>query len=106
MMRRFSFSIDEKPLEVQRARLKEKAAERTLIRLEQATGWVLIEGLFKIQPIEGGFCKLVYLHPVKEYLPDHVGPVTISVLIQSQSIESHVTGNYTQSVGKQIPLRI
>ncbi len=102
---RFNFQIDDKLTEQHRANLKEKAAERTLSKLEQATGWVLIEGRFKIES-EGEFYKCIYSHPVNNYLSAHLSPITISVLVPIGSIESHIAGNYRQSIGKQIPMRI
>jgi len=102
---RFQMEIPHKLLEVQRTNLKEKAATKTLIKLEQATGWILVEGKYKVDE-EGEYYKCTYSHPVNEYLSDQLGPVTISVIIKKDSLESHVAGNYSQSIGRSIPLRI
>jgi hypothetical protein len=102
---RFDLDIDEAILNNQRTYLKEKAAEKTLHKLEQATGWVLIEGKFKVER-EENFYRCTYVHPVNNYLSGQIGPVTISVLISMKSLEEHIKGNYAQSVGRSIPLKI
>lgn len=105
LQRRFDFHLEGQLIEKQRSYLKEKAAERTLIKLEQATGWILIEGRFKIE-VEGEFYKCSYSHPVNDYLSGQIGPITISIIIPVESIEPHIAGNYKQSIGKLIPMRI
>ena len=102
---RFGLEIEEDILDKQRAILKEKAAERTLVKLEQAKDWVLIEGKFKIEN-DDDFYRCTYLHPVNSYLSNQVGPVTISVLIPKNSLKEHIKGNYAQSIGRSIPLKI
>jgi hypothetical protein len=102
---RFNFEIDETNLDTKRAQLKEKAAEKTLHKLEQATGWVLIEGKFKIENNEE-FYRCTYHHPVNTYLSNQFGPVTISVLIPKNSLKEHIKGNYALSVNRTIPLKI
>ena len=103
--KRFAIQFENSILEKHRSHLKEKAAERTLLKLEQATGMVLIEGRFKIE-IEGEFYRCIYTHPVNDYLSRQMGPITISILIPFKSIEAHIAGNYQQSTGKLIPLRV
>jgi hypothetical protein len=101
----FGLKLDSGLLDGTRARLKEKAAEKTLVKLEQATGWTLIDGRFSITR-EGNFYKCVYTHPVNEYLPAQSGHVTISIFVEADHLEPHIAGNYAQSVGKLIPLKI
>jgi hypothetical protein len=100
---RFGLAIDEATLSKQRSLLKDRAAEKTLNKLEQITGWILIEGKFKIAK-EGDFYKCIYNHPVNNYLSDQTCCVTISVLVPANSLEEHIKGNYAQSIGKSIPL--
>jgi hypothetical protein len=102
----FDFKFDNAMIENQRAYLKEKAAERTIIKLEQASGDVLIEGKFRIEEIEGNFYKCTFTHPVNEYIPEQIRPITISLLMPCNSIESQFAGNYKQSVDKVIPMRV
>lgn len=103
---RFDLEIDETTLNKQRAILKEKAADKTLSKLERIGGdWVLIEGKFKIEKEDDAY-KCTYFHPVNNYLPDQIVPVTISILIPSNSLEEHIKGNYAQSIGKSIPLKV
>jgi hypothetical protein len=105
LAKRFGLELGDDVVESQRTHLKEKAAERTLVKLEQATGWVLVEGRFRIEE-QDDFYRCSYQHPVTEYLSENVGPVTISVLIPKAALEPHVAGNYAQSIGRQVPLRI
>jgi len=102
---RFGFNLEDGTLATHRTRLKEKAAERTLVKLEQATGWVLVEGRFKIDKMED-FYRCTYLHPVGEYLSKQATPVTISILLPIESVEPSFAGNYAESVGKTIPLKV
>lgn len=102
---RFGLEIDEAILSKHRAILKEKAADKTLCKLEQITGWILIEGKFKVEK-KDDFYKCTYTHPVNNYLSDQIVPVTISILISSNSLEEHIKGNYAQSIGKSIPLTV
>ncbi len=103
--KRFNFELAEAVLEEQRTRLRQKAATRTLEKLESATGWVLVEGRFRIEDHDE-FYKCAYLHPVNKYLPEQTGPVTISILLRKDSLEPRFAGNYAQSVGGLIPLRV
>lgn len=102
---RFGFEIDEANLSKQRSLLKDRAAEKTLSKLEQITGWVLVEGKFKIEK-ENDFYKCTYTHPVNNYLSNQAVCVTISVLVPANSLEEHIKGNYAQSIGKSIPLKV
>lgn len=103
--KRFGLKLEESLLNDHRGSLKQKAAEKTLVKLEQATGWVLIEGRFRILS-QDEFYNCVYDHPVNEYLPTDVGPITISVLVRADSLEPQFAGNYAQSVDKLVPLKI
>lgn len=105
LRKRFDLDLGEALLTQQRKHLKEKAAERTMSKLEQATGWVLVEGRFQIEK-NADFYRAVYKHPVSDYLPDSEPPVTITVMIPDASLEDRVAGNYAASVGKLIPLKI
>lgn len=101
----YGVEIAEDKLAPKRESLKEKAAETTLVKLEQATGWVIIEGSFRISE-SGEFYRCTYKHPLSDYVLALNKTVTISVSLPKSSIETHVAGNYAQSVGKVIPLRI
>jgi hypothetical protein len=102
----FDFTIENAVLEEQRKKLRAKAAEKTLHKLENINSWVLIEGKFKIQRAGGSF-RCTYRHPVNDYLIDAVEPIIISVLIPRDSLEEHSKGNFEQLAGGQpIPLRI
>lgn len=105
LARDFGLEIDDTLLAKQRDKIKAKAAERTLRKLEQATGAVLIEGRFRIEDA-GNFYRCVYLHPVNEYLPSDNTPVTISTIFPKDLIEPKFAGNYAQSIGRLIPLNV
>jgi hypothetical protein len=102
---RFDFTVGDDVLAKQRKHLKQKAADRTMSKLEQATGWMLIEGKCTIQR-DSGFFRCVYRHPVNAYLPDQPSPVSLVVLLPESQLEPRVAGNYAASVGKLIPLRV
>jgi hypothetical protein len=102
---RFGLKFQDKELKNYRDQLKEKAAERTLTKLEQVPDWVLIEGRFEIT-YENNYYKCTYLHPVSQYLTKQMKPITISVLIPKEKLEPHISGNYAQSIGKSIRLRV
>jgi len=103
--RRFDLRLDPALVENHRSHLKARAAERTLLKLEQASGWALIEGRFRIEA-EDGYYRCVHMHPVTDYLPAGTGPVAITVLLREDAIEAHVSGNYRQSIGKLVPIRV
>jgi hypothetical protein len=102
---RFGLTLDAALLNKQRALLKERAAERTLAKLEQATGWVLVEGRFRID-LDADFYRCSYIHPVNEYLSPQSTPVSITVLLPVKSMEASFAGNYAASIGKLIPLKV
>jgi hypothetical protein len=103
--KRFGLKVDQQLLDAKKIDLKEKAAKRTLTKLEQASGWLLIEERFKILR-EGEFYRCVCRHPVSDYLMNQTDSVTISILIPATSLEPHIAGNYARSVDKLIPLRV
>jgi hypothetical protein len=103
--KRFNFKLGDDLLGTQRAILKEKIAESTLIKLEQATDWVLIEGRFKITK-ENDLYKCIHIHKINEYILGSHEPITISVFLPEKSLKSHIMGNYAQSIGQMIPLKI
>lgn len=103
--KRYGLVIVEDQLNSTRAMLREKAAGKTLDRLEKVTGWVLVDGKFQIEDNDK-FYRCIYEHPVNEYLTAQTGHVTITVLIKKDNLEPHISGNYAQSIGRFIPLRV
>jgi hypothetical protein len=103
---RFELKIDQRLLVEREATIKEKAAETTLIKLEKATSYVLLEGQFEITDAGEDYYKCTYRHPVSDYILESRKIVTISFLLPKKAIESHVAGNYIQSVGQSIPLKV
>jgi hypothetical protein len=105
LSKRFNLAIPSELESATRSELKQKAAERTLVRLENATGWLLVEGRFRITR-HNEFYRCTYTHPVGEYLPGNVGPVTLSFSLDSGKVEPRVSGNYAQSIDQLIPLKV
>ena len=103
---KFNLEIDESQVERQRASLKTKAIEKTMVRLENATGWVLVEGKFKIINQSDEFYKCIYEHPVNEYFSERENNITINISLKKDSLKSNIAGNYEQSVGKYIPIKV
>jgi len=103
---KFLLSLPEADVQKSRSELQKRAAEKTLIRLEQARGWVLIEGKFRITEGANGFYSCVYKHPVTDYLGDGAKEITISITLRKDSLEPSIAGNYAQSIGRAIPLTI
>lgn len=102
----FGLTLDQGLVDTHMAKLKQRAAETMLGKLENATGWVLIEGRFKIDKVDGRMYRCTYSHPVNEYFPKEASPVTMSFTIRTDSIETRYAGNYAQSSGRLIPLRV
>ena len=84
--------------------LKATAAESTLINLEQANGWFLIEGKFEIKA-ENDCYICVYKHPVNDYLSEQIIPITISISIP-KSHKENTKEVFSQLVGVGRPLKI
>ncbi len=103
--KRFGLQLEPTLLNRHRTVLKEKAAEKTLMKLESETGWVSIEGKYKVE-MEGDFYRCTYVHPVTNYIKQGQHPITISVLLPATALEPTFAGNYAVSVDKWIPLRI
>ncbi len=105
---KFSMKLDSSMIEQQRSSMKKRAAEKTIIRLENATSWVLIDGKFIISELPNAtdFYKCTYEHPVNEYLGIDANKITISMVLRKDSILPSYAGNYAQSIGKSIPLNV
>lgn len=99
------FVVNKKSVGTHINHLKERAAERTLKKLESAQGWAVIRGSFLVSQHED-FYYYSYLHPANQYLATQDEPVTIEATVPVDSIQSHVAGNYKQSVGTPIPATI
>lgn len=104
--KRFDLTIDKEILDKHREKLKRKSVENTIKRLENVTDWVLIEENFKIMDFSEDYYKLVFYHPVNEYIKGEGQEITISATVKKDSIEPSVAGNYMQSIGQEIPLKI
>lgn len=102
---RFGLELEQVLIEEKNNQLKAKAAERTLIKLENATGWILMEGKFKVQQ-EGDSYRFIYRHPVNDYISKGAGSVTFFISLPINSLEEDVKSNYALSVGSLIPLNI
>lgn len=101
----YDFNLDSDNLENQRSKLRQKAAEVTLAKLESAAGWVVIEGKFHIG-VRDEMYELSLTHPVNEFLFPNHAEVKILLSLPIDSIESRYSGNYNRSIGRAIPLRV
>mgnify|MGYP001195851745 CR=1 FL=1 len=101
----FNLEIDSKSISEKQISIRKKAAEKTIQKLEQANGWVLVDGRFKIEKI-GELYKLIFHHPVTELLAEGSLPITITTIMPIDGIEQHFVGYYTQSSEELVPLRI
>ena len=102
----FGLTLDQGLVDTHVTTLKQRAAETMLGKLESATGWVLIEGRFKIDKADGAMYRCTYSHPVNEYFRREASQVTMSFTIPTDSIQTRYAGNYAQSSGRLIPLRV
>lgn len=103
---KFELAVPDNEVEAKRSDLRRRAAEKTITRLEKANGWVLMEGKFMITNLSDEFYKCVYRHPVNEYLTPGETDITIAVTMRKDSLKPNIAGNYAQSVGQSIPLKI
>jgi hypothetical protein len=103
---KFNLILDDPKIDGLRTALRKRASEKTMVRLENASGAVLLEGKFKILSLPEDFYKCVYYHPVNEYFTEGSNNITISFILKKFSLEPSIAGNYAQSVGKSIPLRV
>lgn len=105
LQKRFGLMVSSVLVEETKKKLTARAAENALQRLENASGWVLIDGKFEIEDA-GEYYKCVYIHPVNRYLKDLASPVTITVTIK-KSQQTNIADTFTQFIGEDtIPLKV
>jgi hypothetical protein len=106
LQKSFGLILEQGMVDMHIAKLKQRAAETMLGNFENVTSWVLIEGRFKIDKVDGEMYHCTYNHPVNEYFPKKASPVTISFTIRTDLIQARYAGNYAQSSCRLIPLRV
>ena len=102
---KYDFEIESNLILNQRNKLQELACKKTIEKLEKASDWVLIEGNFSIEKSTTEFYKLTLKHPVSSFITEN-NAITISCLLPVNKIEPSFAGNYSSSIGSEIPLRI
>ena len=102
---KYDFEIENNLIVSQRNKLQELACKKTIEKLEKASDWVLIEGNFSIDKNTTEFYKLTLTHPVSSFIGEN-NEITISCLLPVNKIEPSFAGNYSSSIGSEIPLRI
>jgi hypothetical protein len=99
--------IEEVSLHETRLDLRRKAAENSISRLENVSGWVFVEGKFLISmDKERSSLKCVLRHPVNEYLSNQDAKYAISFVLKTDDLEPSARINFSESVGRTIPLRV
>ena len=102
---KYNFDIENTLIVNHRNKLQEIACKKTIEKLERAKELVLIEGNFSIEKEGNNYYKLVLAHPVNSYI-EKENRISISCLIQTEEIESGFSGNYANSIGSEIPLKV
>ena len=103
----FSFEVDNVNAEEHKKFMMGKAANDAIEALENAKGWVLIEGTFKIEENDDDYFKITFQHPINQFYGDESNyNFLISVLIPKEDITPNVLGYYSSSLGEEVPLRV
>lgn len=89
-----------------RTNLKERSAEKTIVKLENANGWVLLDAPFRIE--EGGpdTYRLVYIHPVSKTFSGSSDQFTIAFTLRKDQIEDRYADYYSQSLKTTVTLTV
>jgi hypothetical protein len=104
LRREFDFEVQIADVVAKQNQLRKQAAEKTLLKLEKASGWVLVEGNFLISDANDGTYICSYRHPVSDYFG--ADEFTISVALEKEQLVPSIRGNYAQYIGRPIPLTI
>lgn len=104
LRRDFEFYIPNDQYESKKIQLNVKASEATLLKLEQASGFVFMDGKFKVY-LEGDLYKCVYSHPINEFL-DTGDAVSITVVVSKSLLEQSQAVTFEQAVGRSMPLKV
>lgn len=102
----YKLKINSEKLATKRLELKSKSAETVVKLLENASGTTIIEGKFLIIDYSEKYYRCRFIHPVNEYLAANKELISISFLLPKSNIADFVAGNYAQSIGKAIPLKV
>jgi hypothetical protein len=102
---KFNLSIQPEQIAQKIKDLKEKAAEETLLRLEQASGIILIKEKFEVTENEKTY-KFSYLHPISEQLPNenNENKVKIVFFLEKDLIENKNVINSV--INQHMPLKV
>ena len=102
----YGIQIDEEVFYSTRSSLKEKSAEKTLIKLENITDMVILEGPFLITEYDSGTYEMIFTHPVSDFYQRQGDNITISFLLPHKDIQVPYSANYAESVGTTVNLKV
>ncbi len=102
----FGLTLDDQMVQDCLFQIRRKAAEKTILKLENANGLVVVEGKFKITNFSAAFYKCTYSHPINEYLTSTERKIVISATLKKESLEPDVAGSYAESVDRLISMKI
>ena len=102
----YGLVFESEVLKEKRLAIKDKSAKKAIKRLEGANGTVLVEGKFELQNHDDKYYKCQFKHPVNGYLMNSTPPILISFIIHKKRINDFIAGDYAQSIGKSIPLKV
>jgi len=107
LMSSFDLSLDEvDAIKQRRALLKKDAVKKTLARLENIEGDVLIFGKFNISELDSDTYKFTYIHPVNDYLTETENKITIGFSLRKHDVEPSFAGMYAEDIGKSFLLKV
>lgn len=99
----YNLIISDESIDNQRKLLKEKAVEKTLVKLESASGYILIEGNFTIEDDEE-YYKFIYPHPVNEYITEN--KIHISFMLKKNLLSESISANFPRIIRRAMPINL
>ncbi|MGR3310757.1 MAG: hypothetical protein ACUZ77_08275 [Candidatus Brocadiales bacterium] len=102
---KYEIEIPKKTLESQKSILSKKATVRTLSKLEDAKGWVLVEGDFLIEEL-GDKLQFTYRHPVSNYIANPENSVYIVFEIPKSSIKPKFKSHFMDNIGEPVDFKV
>jgi hypothetical protein len=104
LSKEYGISFPPNFIESKKAEVKNHLAESALADLEKVDGFVLLSGNYTVEPFKPAGYKLVYDHPINDYLPKTTGrKVQITCTVDSSRLELEYAVEMQQmAVGKNL----